>query len=91
MEPKQSESVEMDKFSKGRPGGSRAGGGGKSSKSKFDERSNVWQSFMTESLPNVTNQNQIRWKNITLINFDYAIFIMHPFLNMARVKNTNIV
>ena len=50
----------MDKFSKGRPGGSRAGGGGKSSKSKFDERSNVWQSFMTESLPKVTNQNQFR-------------------------------
>ena len=28
----------MDKFSKGRPGGARSGGGGMSSKSKFDER-----------------------------------------------------
>ena len=54
----------MDKFSKGRPGGSRAGGGGKSSKSKLDERRNFWQRVMTESVPNVTNQNQIKWKNI---------------------------
>ena len=65
----------MDKFSKGRPGGSRAGGGGKSSKSKFDERRNFWQRVMTESVPNVTNQNQIKWKNITLLNFDYALFL----------------
>ena len=64
----------MDKFSKGRPGGSRSGGGGMSSKSKFDERSKIWQSFMTESLPNVANQNQIRWKNITLLNFIMQYF-----------------
>ena len=66
----------MDKFSKGRPGGARSGGGGMSSKSKFDERSNVLASIMTEPLPNHTNQNQITWKNITALKFDYASNIL---------------